>query len=112
MNINEAKAKMIDGEEYKFVGSLVPPMLAFARISDPPPQHVVIGKDLGLVVFDPDLPTKPPYRPVEPTNFRAGSVLFENQGFLLTEASSAFPNSKPTKKEFAFMLKGNIVIIA
>ncbi|MDO9028611.1 MAG: hypothetical protein Q7U68_07125, partial [Candidatus Roizmanbacteria bacterium] len=70
MNLNEAKAQMITGEEYKFVGTLVPPMFAIARVGNLPLllTHINMGKQRDLVVYDPNLKTEPPYRVVKPKN--------------------------------------------
>lgn len=106
MTNNEIQNTVKQGE-YKFVAQLVPPLLGLSLLNADV-GHAQMGFKLGLM----DLSvTKPPYKPIDPTNFRAGrltvqaggiitlgdipSVDFSNSNFSSTNELQRFINTVP-----------------
>ncbi|MCL4363694.1 hypothetical protein M1328_00470 [Patescibacteria group bacterium] len=89
MKPKEAIGAMKVNHEYKFVATLVPPMLALADI-EKGLLHAQIGYGLGLVEGNGS--KRSPFKPKDPTNFRAGRLIIdEKEAVHFSNLATQFP---------------------
>lgn len=94
MNGQEAKKNMEVGKEFKFVATLVPPMLALAQM-EKDFSHSQMGYKFGLVERTGD--RHKPFKPKNPPNFKACRLkLDETQNVHFTALSTDFPENSIT----------------
>ncbi len=103
MQKTEAAANFDEGENLKFLGTLVPPLIYFWQLnSESAPGHTIVAHQKGLlneITFE------------LKEGVKVGRAKVSNREFTLTGGSLDFSDAMPTLNEFQTMINGNVQII-